>query len=58
MRVENIKMYKEFWVIKEEENESEKESIKLFNKMQEEEIIKDSLNAITKSLELRIIKRV
>ena len=32
-------MYKEFGVIKEEENESEKESIKLLNKMQKEEII-------------------
>ena len=53
LRFENIKMYKEFGVIKEEENESEKESIKLFNKIQEEEIIKDSFNAITKNLELR-----
>ena len=46
LRLKNIDMYKEFGVIKEEDNESESESIDIFNKMKEEgkakKIIKDS----------------
>ena len=36
LRLKNINMYKEFGVIKEEDNESESESIDLFNMMKEE----------------------
>ena len=58
LRLKNINMYKEFGVIKEEENESESESIDLLSKIKEEERkIKnnsnDFKNPIKKSLELR-----
>ena len=53
LRQENTNMYKDFGVIKEEDNESESESIDLISKMKEEEKNKDSLNSVKKSLELR-----
>ena len=36
LRLKNLNMYKEFGVIKEEDNESESESIELFSKLKEE----------------------
>ena len=53
LRLKNINMYKEFGVIKEEDNESESESIDLFSKMKEEEKNRNSFNNLKKSLELR-----
>ena len=55
LRLKNINMYKEFGVIKEEENESESESIDIFNKMKDEN---NNLNdnfkkSVKKSIELK-----
>ena len=44
LRLKNIDMYKEFGVIKEEDNESESESIDIFNKIKEEEKVKKMIN--------------
>ena len=50
LRLKNINMYKEFGVIKEEDNESESESIDIFNKMKEEKgNIKKSLRKSVES---------
>ncbi len=46
LRVKNINMYKEFGVIKEEDNESESESIDYFGKLKEEK--EKNLNQNTK----------
>ena len=44
LRLKNLDMYREFGVIKEEDNESESESIDIFNKMKEEVKAKKILN--------------
>ena len=44
LRLKNIDMYREFGVIKEEDNESESESIDIFNKMKEEAKAKKIIN--------------
>ena len=53
LRLKNIDMYREFGVIKEEDNESESESIDIFGKMKEEEKVKKMIND---SRKLRINK--
>ena len=53
LRLKNINMYKEFGVIKEEDNESESESIDYFGKMKEE---KENLNENTKKSLKKIIE--
>ena len=51
LRLKNINMYKEFGVIKEEDNESESESIDYFSKIKEEEAkTKEAIIDIKKSL--------
>ena len=58
LRLKNINMYKEFGVIKEEDNESESESIDYFSKIKEEEAknkeaIIDIKKSLKKSLEYK-----
>ena len=58
LRLKNINMYKEFGVIKEEDNESESESIDYFSKIKEEEAknkeaIIDIKKSLRKSMETR-----
>ena len=50
LRFKNMNMYKEFGIIKEEDNESESESIDLFNKLKEEKVknINESLKTTLK----------
>ena len=54
LRLKNINMYKDFGVIKEEDNESESESIDLFNKLKEEKeknMNENTKKSIRKSIE-------
>ena len=53
LRLKNINMYKDFGVIKEEDNESESESIDLFSKFKEEKEknMNDNKKSIKKSIE-------
>ena len=50
LRLKNLNMYKEFGVIKEEDNESESESIELFSKLKEEKEKKALNESIKKTL--------
>ena len=52
LRLKNINMYKEFGIIKEEDNESESESIDIFNKIKDEKEFNDTLRqSLQKSME-------